>query len=260
MDSLTEFLHVGFMQRACQKIFANWAGWCLTGWLLTGVAFAAEPAEGMLSGAKKWVASQHNTSAQSVVLSELDARLRVPVCKDTGGWHYDFPFSSQDTVRARCGTPVVQFYMRIAKGSGGSGAPEKSGSGVNLEMRQAVVLKRGLLRGTRLTADDLQLVQLPVAQLPLQSIDNLDNAVDAELTRDVLSGKPLRGSDLRAALMVKRGQTVTLTLRQPSGFAVSAQVEALQDGRKGDSIRLKNRESGRILTGKVTGLNSLQAQ
>jgi flagella basal body P-ring formation protein FlgA len=248
------------MQRACQKIFANLACWCVTSWLLTGVSFAAEQADEMLLGAQRWVASQNNSSAKSVAFSELDTRLRVPVCKDTGGWRYDFPFSSQDTVRARCGAPVVQFYMRIVKGAGSAPSSDKTSNRLNGEIRQAVVLKRGLLRGARLLVGDLEIVQLPVAQLPLQSIDNLDNAVDAELTRDVLAGKPLRGSDLRPALMVKRGQTVTLTLRQASGFAVSAQVEALQDGRKGDSIRLKNRESGRILTGKVNGLNSLEAQ
>jgi flagella basal body P-ring formation protein FlgA len=123
-----------------------------------------------------------------------------------------------------------------------------------------VVLRKGLLRGAVLSATDLQVVEVAISELPMQSIDNLDNAVDAELTRDVLAGRPLRSADLRPAMMVKRGQTVTLTIRQPSGFSVAAQVEALQDGRKGDSIRLKNRESGRILTGKVVGPNSLEAQ
>jgi len=75
-----------------------------------------------------------------------------------------------------------------------------------------------------------------------------------------LAGKPIRSTDLRPAMLVKRGQTVTLTIRQEGGFAVVAQVEALQDGRKGESIRLKNRESGRILTGKVVGLLSVEGQ
>ena len=247
------------MQRACQKTIAYVLASCCAGGVVAGAAWAAEPADSMLSGAQKWVAAQHKVPVKSVQLADLDSRLRVPVCKDTGGWLYDFPFSGQDTVRARCGTPVVQFYIRIAKGGAHAAGADKATPAPG-QMRQAVVLKRGLLRGARLTADQLQLVQLPVGELPLQSIDNLDNAVDAELTRDVLAGKPLRGSDLRPALMVKRGQTVTLTLRQENGFAVSAQVEALQDGRKGDSIRLKNRESGRILTGKVNGPGSLEAQ
>ena len=96
--------------------------------------------------------------------------------------------------------------------------------------------------------------------MPLQSIDNLDNAINTELTRDLLAGRPIRSTDLRPALLVKRGQTVTLTIRQESGFAVAAQVEAMQDGRKDDSIRLKNPESGRILTGKVVGLYSVEGQ
>ena len=253
------------MQRACQSTVADLKpgrrhlGLGLALWLCTGLAAAASPAEGMLVGAQKWVAAQRHVAVKEVALGELDGRLQVPVCKDTGGWHYDFPFSSQDTVRARCGTPVVQFYVRIAKGAGPAGVGSAEKSAPQATTRPAVVLRQGLLRGTRLSAAQMQVVQMPVADLPMQSIDNIDNAVDAELTRDVLAGKPLRSADLRPALMVKRGQTVTLTLRQSNGFAVSAQVEALQDGRKGDSIRLKNRESGRILTGKVMGPNSLEA-
>ncbi|MEY2994599.1 MAG: hypothetical protein RL357_1534 [Pseudomonadota bacterium] len=231
-------------------------GFCLC----TGVACAASPAERMLQGGQAWIAEQRGVSVDAVGLGEIDARLEVPVCQETGGWRYDFPFSSQDTLRARCGKPVIQFYVRVLKGGGPAEASAPKQAETPAATRPAVVLRKGLLRGAVLSATDLQVVEVAISELPMQSIDNLDNAVDAELTRDVLAGRPLRSADLRPAMMVKRGQTVTLTIRQPSGFSVAAQVEALQDGRKGDSIRLKNRESGRILTGKVVGPNSLEAQ
>lgn len=249
-QAIADFLRAGIRKVALGTAFLG----------MSGAAVSADPAAEMLAGAQRWVADQREIATSAVTLGKLDERLQVPACKAARGWLYDFPFASQDTVRARCAQPVIQFYVRVLS----AGEPMKT---ANVEkpsaapvLRPAVILKKGLLRGTRLAADDLQLVQVPTSGLPLRSIDNIENAIDAELTRDVRAGRPLRSADLRPALMVKRGQTVTLTIRQPSGFAVTAQVEALQDGRKGDSIRLKNRESGRILTGRVVGLNSLEVQ
>ena len=82
------------------------------------------------------------------------------------------------------------------------------------------------------------------------SLKDLENA---EVVRDIPAGTALRSSDVRRALMVKQGQLVMLTISKGSSFAIVARVEALQDGRLGDQIRLKNPESGRLLSGVVTG-------
>jgi flagella basal body P-ring formation protein FlgA len=41
-------------------------------------------------------------------------------------------------------------------------------------------------------------------------------------------------------------------------YQVAARVEAMQDGRLGEQIRLKNPESGRTLSGVVIGPNQLR--
>ncbi len=225
-------------------------------------AWAKEPSQALIAGARQWVAEQRGLRPEAVTLGDLDTRLKVPPCSDRKGWQYDFPSAQQHSVRARCAEPVAQFFLKVSL-SGSGTTPSSSRTSSSQEARQSrpvVVLRQGLLRGTRLTAEHLELLEWPVANVPLQSIDNVDNAINTELTRDLLAGRPIRSTDLRPALLVKRGQTVTLTIRQESGFAVAAQVEAMQDGRKDDSIRLKNPESGRILTGKVVGLYSVEGQ
>jgi flagella basal body P-ring formation protein FlgA len=51
---------------------------------------------------------------------------------------------------------------------------------------------------------------------------------------------------------------VLLSVGQSTGFQISARVEAMQDGRYGEQITLKNRESGRLLSGMVKGPNQVQ--
>ena len=58
--------------------------------------------------------------------------------------------------------------------------------------------------------------------------------------------------------LVKRGQTVLATWAPVSGLVVSARLEALDDGRLGETIRLKNRDTGRIVSAVVSGQNTAQ--
>jgi flagella basal body P-ring formation protein FlgA len=58
--------------------------------------------------------------------------------------------------------------------------------------------------------------------------------------------------------LVKQGQSVTMTVGEKSGFLITVRVEALQDGRMGEQVRLKNTESGRQISGVVTGPNTVK--
>ncbi len=58
--------------------------------------------------------------------------------------------------------------------------------------------------------------------------------------------------------LVKRGQIVLTTWTTVPGLVVSARMEALDDGRMGDTVRLRNRESGRVVSATVNGPNSAQ--
>ncbi len=58
--------------------------------------------------------------------------------------------------------------------------------------------------------------------------------------------------------IVKRGQTVLTVWSTVPGLVVSVRMEALEDGRMGDTIRLRNRDSGRVVTATVNGPQSAQ--
>ena len=107
-------------------------------------------------------------------------------------------------------------------------------------------------------AQDLRVQQVSVPTSGGAFLENPADAVHAEVLRDMPAGTPLRRSDLRPSVLVKRGQLVQLSIGVGQGFAVSARVEALQDGRMGEHIKLKNPESGRVLSGIVKGPNVVE--
>lgn len=59
---------------------------------------------------------------------------------------------------------------------------------------------------------------------------------------------------------VRRGNTVMTTWTPAPGLIVTARLEALDDGRVGDTIRVRNRDSGRVLAAQVSGQNQAVGQ
>ena len=119
-----------------------------------------------------------------------------------------------------------------------------------------VVARRLLQRGVIVQADMLEEVQASAANVDTQILTTLKDAEQAELTRDIAAGQPLRISDIRRALMVKQGQVVMLTVGNTAEFQISVRMEAMQDGRMGEQVKLKNPESGKQVSGVVTGPNT----
>jgi flagella basal body P-ring formation protein FlgA len=120
------------------------------------------------------------------------------------------------------------------------------------------VAKRLLQRGTILTPDMLEEVQVSTAQVDTQLLSTMKDVEQAELTRDVMAGQALRSSDVKRAVLVKQGQTVTMAVGEKSTFQILVRMEALQEGRFGEQVKLRNPESGRQVSGVVTGLNTVK--
>lgn len=232
--------------------------------VLPGLAFAqgapgAQVAQGtqekMLAQVRQWVAQTQNTTPAQVEIAPLDGRVQVQACPQP--LQMDLPFASRETVRVRCAQPPWQLYLRLQAGSAGpvDGPSAAADAGAT---RQTVVTRHLIQRGTRLQPGMLEEVTLPAQGMEPNAVASLQDLLHGEVVRDVSAGQVLRSSDIRRAVLVKQGQSALMTVGQNSSFQITIRVEALQDGRMGEQIRLKNPDSGRLLTGTVTGPNAVR--
>ena len=234
-------------------------------WLFSASAFAAPvktadpgaPLQVLQSSVKNWVSQARKVSADEVSLAPLDSRVKVRGCDKS--LSVDQPFSSAETVRVRCSQPVWQQYVRV---SVAGKAPEsvvavQANKPPEPAKRWVLVASVPLQRGMSLNETHVQRVQVDTSSMPVNVLEEASEVMHAEVVRDVRPGVPLRSHDIRPTVLVKRGQMVLLSVGQPQGFQISARVEALQDGRFGEQIKLKNRDSGRELSGRVLGPNQL---
>jgi flagella basal body P-ring formation protein FlgA len=259
----------GLMQILCLTVL--WLS-ALT-YPLGAVAQFNSAAESMGLQVRQWMSQTHGVKVQDVIIAPLDDRLKIQGCQKS--LIVDNPFASKETVRVRCAEPVWQLYLQVSMptvranappvvglvGAQNTGVPLNSGAPLQANnpptvTRTIVVAKRLLQRGVHLQPDMLEEVQASPGNVDTMLLNTMKDAVQAELTRDVPAGQALRVSDVRRAILVKQGQTVLLLIGNKSEFQISIRMEAMQDGRLGEQVKLKNPETGRQVSGVVTGPNA----
>lgn len=126
-----------------------------------------------------------------------------------------------------------------------------------VESKQVVVASGNLVVGQAVKAGMIKLERLDQDKISRTHLFDLAALDGYEMTRTIKAGEAIRSTDLRPALLVKKGEQVVFSIGRTAQFEVSIKLEALQDGRMGEHIRMRNNESGRTLSGVVTGIGAV---
>lgn len=202
--------------------------------------------------ALQWAATTAAFQGKRVHVAPLDSRITVQTCQQN--LQFDQPFPNQPSVRVRCAQPNWQLYITLNQGTEPAAMTRQGPTAPPLH--KVLVSKELLKRGTVITPAMFTEAEMPAAGMENQLLVDSKLLVNMELVRDLTPNTPLRTYDLKQAVLIKRGQEVQVTAGQGQGFVITMRAESLQDGGLGEQIRLKNSESGRSLTGIVTGPNA----
>lgn len=111
---------------------------------------------------------------------------------------------------------------------------------------QAVVTAGSLPAETVLSAADLRLSEVDLAEQPSPACTSMAELIGRRVARALPPGATLRADSLRARQWFAAGDTVRV-ITQGTGFAVSSEAQAMSPGLEGQPARLRT-ESGRILS------------
>ncbi|PMP68736.1 MAG: flagella basal body P-ring formation protein FlgA [Thermodesulfobacterium geofontis] len=113
-----------------------------------------------------------------------------------------------------------------------------------------MVLKRPVLNKAILSEEDITMELKPLSRLPQDVILDKNSALGKQLRMSLKAGTILRYSHIERPVIIRRNQIVYIVVRGKN-FVVKAKGLALQDGREGAEIKVKNISSKKILWGKV---------
>ena len=127
------------------------------------------------------------------------------------------------------------------------------------EVISVPVLARSVKRGETIRERDLDFVKKRRKTVGRNIIIEISQIVGKTPIRYLQTGKPFRTADLRMPLLVTKGKLVTIMLKNQH-MQITAQGRALEDGAKGDVIRVSNTRSRQPVQGVVIGPNRVIIQ
>jgi flagella basal body P-ring formation protein FlgA len=119
-------------------------------------------------------------------------------------------------------------------------------------LRPVVVAATPLAPRATLAAAAVRVESRPSTDVPADALTDITDVGDLEVIYPVAAGEVVTARAVRPRLLVRRGEAVTL-LVEGRGFSITAQGKAVEDARRGDSVRVLNTGSRREVLGVVDG-------
>ena len=124
------------------------------------------------------------------------------------------------------------------------------------EVLNVPVLARSIQRGETIRSGDVEYIQQRRETIGTNTIIDIGRIVGKTPRRYLQTGKPIRIADLQMPILVAKGKLVTLTLKNRH-MVITAQGRALENGAKGDVIRVTNTRSRQTVQGVVIAPNQV---
>ncbi len=123
-------------------------------------------------------------------------------------------------------------------------------------LRTAFMTRRWVNREERLTQENVFPVEMRQSLIPPHAVTSMEELQGKIARVAIPKGRVVTLTQVVEPPLIRKKQIVTLKVDAP-GLKVEAKGEALTDGRKGESIKVKNVDSGKILYGKVEDGNTV---
>ncbi len=224
------------------------AGLLLAGLLaLSGPAQAAwQTAESIRQAAADFLARQFDDPDTRVEVGHLDPRLRLARCRQ--------PLEASRPEGAR---ELGRSSVRIR-------CPDSPGWKIHVTVHirrfdTVLVARHSLPRGSLLGPGDVMAVRRDVSGLTGGYFRRVEEIRSMVARRSLRKGRVLTPAVVTPPRLVKRGQLVTI-LARAGNLTIRVKGKALGDGRRGDTIRVRNARSKRELQATVVDFGTVQVQ
>lgn len=139
--------------------------------------------------------------------------------------------------------------LALATGEASSTTVQINGRVVSLTA--VPVLVRRVLPGEVIKPGDVTTIPIAANQVSQEAVLDARALVGQTPRRPLRERQPILMSDVRAPVLVTKGAAVTMVLESP-GLLLTAKGQALEDGAKGETIRIMNTQSNRTVEAVVT--------
>lgn len=218
----------------------------ITTCMYTGITAADEnnlTKQQLISEAEQFVLRQLDPNSNKTIDVEampIDKRVQIPECTSSLTFSSSPEALSQSNVSVKAQCTNNDWYMfMVVKAT---------------ETQPVVVISSAVSPGTLLTADNTHVVNMNKKRLRRSTFSDIEDVVGARIKRRVSAGRPVDPNNL---CYVCKGDNVTISAGNPS-MRVKTSGVALEDGRMGETIQVKNRRSNKKIHARVSSTGQVQ--
>ncbi len=153
-------------------------------------------------------------------------------------------------------TGPQRFVVNVATAQGTQAFAVEAEVGVQAAV---VVARRSIARGAAVRADDVELASDPSGLAPGQPFRAIEEVLGKETTRAIPVGEVLDAASLRAPLVVRRGEVVTVHARH-GGVRVRTIARAKDDGALGQTVTVESTLDRKTYAARVCGLQEVEVE
>ncbi|WP_298622934.1 flagellar basal body P-ring formation chaperone FlgA [uncultured Legionella sp.] len=185
--------------------------------------------------------STHTQGRVQVQADKLDPRLNLRACAEEKLElfnPYQTPMLSTNTMGIKCMEENNHWTLYV---------PVR----INV-LKTVLVAKRALIKGKRITSDDIYPIEMDTQRLKQGYFTDSRELIGLVCKHDISPDNPLNPYNIELAKMVHRGEQVTI-VASDEGLSVSMGGIAMSEGALGESVRVKNLSSKRVIEAEVSG-------
>jgi flagella basal body P-ring formation protein FlgA len=197
----------------------------------------------LISQAEGFVLKQLNPNLDktiNVAAMPIDDRVQIPACET----HLIFSASAEAlsqsniSVKAECQNSNWYMFMVVKA----------------IETQPVVIISSAVSPGTLLTTDNLNVISMNKKRLRSSTFDDIEDVVGARIKRRVSAGRPV---DPKNLCYVCKGDRVTISAGTTNMIVKTTGI-ALEDGRMGETIKVKNRRSNKKIYARVSSTGQVE--
>lgn len=190
----------------------------------------------LIEAAENYVIQQLDTSnstSLSVKAMALDPRIEVPDCPAPLKINASEEALQQSNITVKASCEETSWYLYLM---------------INAEqMQQVATISAAVSPGTMLTRSNVELVEVNKKLLRSSTYADIESVLGARIKRRVQPGRPITPNQL---CFVCKGDNIVISA-DAAGLSIKTTGVAEQDGNIGDTIRVRNISSNKIIGARV---------
>ena len=192
-------------------------------------------------------------------LNERGLKGRVRVALDQAEPRLLLPRETDDSLAVKAFTyddRSGRFFAQIVVPAEGTPVERLKLTGIARVTTEVPTLRRRIKFGEVIEASDIEWIEIDEEEVGRNTVLAPENLIGMTPRRAIAPNRPVRAGDLRLPVLVAKSSLVTIELVAP-GMRLSVRGRAMEDGAKGEAIRVMNTQSKKVVTATVRDRGSV---